>query len=353
VIALDLDASLFRRSARSQRALEGAGEVGDEAVLRGSPSTTVTLFPPRRPSRAGASRRALRERLPRPPSSNGSSFGATRTAGRRTPLRSNRRGALQRSRDDDTAARPVVTSLHVRSDRGDPRVRILPAALEIHAIRSSGPGGQNVNKVSSKILLLVDLAGIEGLDDVSRRRLLSIAGRRITADGRLQVTAGESRDRFRNLEAAREKVRQLVARSLVVPKPAAPRSPRRPPASAGFARRSTTPASRRCGVSAPWPGRSDGRRTSRDSLSVSLRLGLVAEDRRNLCGDFEEPGVWVRSQELPENASRLGLPAPGSVEERERRLSVGAGGEEPQLLLELPLGLLGRLIRAKTSPLRK
>lgn len=99
-----------------------------------------------------------------------------------------------------------------------PKVRILPAALEVHAVRSSGPGGQNVNKVSSKILLLVDLAGIEGLDAVARRRLVSIAGRRIAADGRLLITAGESRDRFRNLEAAREKVRQLVARALVVPK---------------------------------------------------------------------------------------------------------------------------------------
>jgi ribosome-associated protein len=97
-------------------------------------------------------------------------------------------------------------------------VRVLPAALEVHAIRSSGPGGQNVNKVSSKILLLVDLAGIEGLDAVARRRLVSIAGRRIAADGRLWVTSGESRDRFRNLEAAREKVRQLVVRALVVPK---------------------------------------------------------------------------------------------------------------------------------------
>ncbi len=99
-----------------------------------------------------------------------------------------------------------------------PAVRILPAALEVHAVRSSGPGGQNVNKVSSKILLLVDLAGIEGLDAAARRRLAAIAGRRLAADGRLLVTAGESRDRFRNLEAAREKVRQLVARALVVPK---------------------------------------------------------------------------------------------------------------------------------------
>jgi ribosome-associated protein len=100
----------------------------------------------------------------------------------------------------------------------NPKVRVLPAAIEVHAIRSSGPGGQNVNKVSSKILLLVDVAGIEGLDAVARRRLISIAGRRITFDGRLQVTAGESRDRFRNLESAREKIRQLVARALVVPK---------------------------------------------------------------------------------------------------------------------------------------
>ena len=97
-------------------------------------------------------------------------------------------------------------------------VRVLPAAIEVHAVRSSGPGGQNVNKVSSKILLLVDLSGIQGLDAVARRRLVSLAGRRIAADGRLQVTAGESRDRFRNLEAARWKVRQLVARALVVPK---------------------------------------------------------------------------------------------------------------------------------------
>jgi ribosome-associated protein len=97
-------------------------------------------------------------------------------------------------------------------------VRVLPAAIEVHAIRSSGPGGQNVNKVSSKILLLVDLAGIEGLDGAARRRLVSIAGRRLAADGRLLITAGESRDRFRNLESAREKVRRLVARALVVPK---------------------------------------------------------------------------------------------------------------------------------------
>jgi ribosome-associated protein len=97
-------------------------------------------------------------------------------------------------------------------------VRVLPGAIEVHAVRSGGPGGQNVNKVSSKILLFVDLSGIEGLDAASRKRLLTIAGRRIDASGRLLITAQESRDRFRNLEDAREKVRVLVARALVVPK---------------------------------------------------------------------------------------------------------------------------------------
>ena len=97
-------------------------------------------------------------------------------------------------------------------------VRVLPGAIEVHAVRSSGPGGQNVNKVSSKILLFVDLSGIEGLDAASRKRLLTIAGRRIDASGRLLITAQQSRDRFRNLEDAREKVRVLVARALVVPK---------------------------------------------------------------------------------------------------------------------------------------
>ncbi len=106
-----------------------------------------------------------------------------------------------------------------------PQVRVLPAALEVHAIRSSGPGGQNVNKVSSKILLLVDLDGVEGLDVLARRRLVTLAGRRIAADGRLLVTAGESRDRFRNLESAREKVRELVARALVAPRPRRPSEP--------------------------------------------------------------------------------------------------------------------------------
>lgn len=97
-------------------------------------------------------------------------------------------------------------------------VRVPAGAIEARSVRSSGPGGQNVNKVASRIELLVELSGIEGLDDGARARLDVLTRNKRDADGRLRVTAQESRDRSRNLETAREKVRRLVALALVVPK---------------------------------------------------------------------------------------------------------------------------------------
>lgn len=108
-----------------------------------------------------------------------------------------------------------------------PGVVVPPTALEVHAIRSSGPGGQNVNKVSSKILIEVDLARVEGLDAAARRRLATLAGRRLGADGVLRVTAQENRDQWRNLEDAREKVRLLLERAQIVPKARRPSRPGR------------------------------------------------------------------------------------------------------------------------------
>lgn len=99
-----------------------------------------------------------------------------------------------------------------------PRVFVPPGAIEVHAVRSSGPGGQNVNKVASKILLEVDLSKVEGLDELARRRLATLAGRRLGADGILRVTAQRSRDRFRNLEEARGRVRDLLGKAQVAPK---------------------------------------------------------------------------------------------------------------------------------------
>ncbi|MFI5007539.1 MAG: alternative ribosome rescue aminoacyl-tRNA hydrolase ArfB [Solirubrobacterales bacterium] len=99
-----------------------------------------------------------------------------------------------------------------------PGVTVPASAIEVSAVRSSGPGGQNVNKVASKIDLRVEIAGIVGLDDAARARLRADAARRLDSRGFLIVTSQRTRDQSRNLEDAREKVRALIARSLIVPK---------------------------------------------------------------------------------------------------------------------------------------
>jgi ribosome-associated protein len=97
-------------------------------------------------------------------------------------------------------------------------VRVPPSALTMRAVRASGPGGQNVNKVASKVDLRVDLDAIEGLVDAARQRLRSLAAHRLDADGRLQVTSQLTRDQTRNVEDAREKVRALITTALREPK---------------------------------------------------------------------------------------------------------------------------------------
>jgi ribosome-associated protein len=97
-------------------------------------------------------------------------------------------------------------------------VRVPAAALTMRAVRASGPGGQNVNKVASKVDLRVDLEAIEGLTDPARARLHALARHRLDAMGRLQITSQATRDQSRNLEDARDKVRALVAAALPEPK---------------------------------------------------------------------------------------------------------------------------------------
>ncbi|MGH7434049.1 MAG: alternative ribosome rescue aminoacyl-tRNA hydrolase ArfB [Polyangiaceae bacterium] len=91
-------------------------------------------------------------------------------------------------------------------------------ALSLRATRASGPGGQNVNKVASKVELRVDLARIDGLDGGARVRLGALAAPSLDAEGFLLVTSQLTRDQQRNIDDALDKVRRLVAQALVRPR---------------------------------------------------------------------------------------------------------------------------------------
>jgi ribosome-associated protein len=109
----------------------------------------------------------------------------------------------------------------------DERITLPASTLVWTAVRASGPGGQNVNKVSSKVELRFDLEGCEVLAEPVRARLRAIAKNLLDADGWVLITSQKTRDQAKNLADAREKLRLLVVRALEVPKLRRPTKPTR------------------------------------------------------------------------------------------------------------------------------
>ncbi|MBK6696311.1 MAG: aminoacyl-tRNA hydrolase [Myxococcales bacterium] len=96
---------------------------------------------------------------------------------------------------------------------------VIPAGdLSFEAVRASGPGGQNVNKVASKVDLRLDLDGTGALFPETKERLRALFKNALDADGRLCVTSQKTRDQGRNLEDARDKIRTMILAALTKPK---------------------------------------------------------------------------------------------------------------------------------------
>jgi ribosome-associated protein len=105
-------------------------------------------------------------------------------------------------------------ALEVRADF------VIPdAELEERASRSRGPGGQNVNKVSTRVTLRFDLRRSAAVPESLRARLLQKLASRLTDAGELLVQVDETRSQVRNRELARERLVELLRRALAKPRP--------------------------------------------------------------------------------------------------------------------------------------
>jgi ribosome-associated protein len=100
-----------------------------------------------------------------------------------------------------------------------PQIAIDEAELDETFVRASGPGGQNVNKLSTAVQLRFDARRSPSLPNAVAVRLMRLAGRRLTLDGIIVISAQQFRTQDRNRADARERLAALVAEAAVPPTP--------------------------------------------------------------------------------------------------------------------------------------
>ncbi len=97
-------------------------------------------------------------------------------------------------------------------------ITIDESEIQEYFVRASGPGGQNVNKVATTVQLRFDVANSRSLPEEVRKRLISLAGNRVTEDGILIIDARRFRTQGRNREDATDRLVELIRNAAQRPK---------------------------------------------------------------------------------------------------------------------------------------
>lgn len=106
-----------------------------------------------------------------------------------------------------------------------PSISIDESEIQLEFVRSSGPGGQNVNRVATAVQLRFDVRNSPSLPDDARQRLTRIAGKRVTEDGVLIIDARRYRTQERNRQDALDRLVELIRRAARKPKVRRPTRP--------------------------------------------------------------------------------------------------------------------------------